>query len=82
MNTHNTGPWKYEKATGTIRHAITNHWIATMDSFDGAVNNEANGNLIACAPELFDALRDFYRTGNFDKLNEIAPILIAKAEGK
>lgn len=48
--------WKYEPSTRTIRATPSNHWIATMDSWDGAVNNEANARLIASAPELLAAL--------------------------
>lgn len=44
--------WRYEKATKTIRSIPENYWIASMDSFDGAVDHEANGTLIAGAPDL------------------------------
>ena len=49
---HTPGPWKYQRATKTIRSKKENYWIATMDSWDGAVNNEANAKLIAAAPEM------------------------------
>ena len=54
---HTPGPWSYEKATKTIRAKPSNYWIATMDSWDGAVNHEANAQLIAAAPDLLEALR-------------------------
>jgi hypothetical protein len=44
--------WRYERATKTIRSVPENHWIASMDSFDGAQDHEANAALIARAPEL------------------------------
>lgn len=34
--------WKYEEATQTIRSVPENYWIATMDSWDAAVNHAAN----------------------------------------
>lgn len=49
---HTPGPWKYESETKTIRAAVPNYWLASMNSFDGAVDNEANARLIAAAPEL------------------------------
>jgi hypothetical protein len=33
-----------------------NYWIATMDSFEGMVDNKTNARLIAAAPEMFHAL--------------------------
>ena len=53
---HTPGPWTYESSTRTIRSQPTNYWLATMDSWDGAVNNEANARLIAAAPDLLAAL--------------------------
>lgn len=50
-------PWRYEAATKTIRSVPANYWLATMDSWDGAVNHEANAKLIAAAPEMLEALR-------------------------
>lgn len=36
--------WRYEPETKTIRCMPGNHWIAGMDSFDGAVDhNGGNG---------------------------------------
>ncbi len=46
---HTHGPWKYEEGTKTIRSQKENYWLATMDSWDGAVNNKANAaRIIAC----------------------------------
>ena len=50
------GPWRYEAATKTIR-SKSNYWLATMDSWDGAVDHGANAALIAAAPDLLAALR-------------------------
>ena len=44
--------WRYEESTKTIRDVPSNHWIASMDSWDGAEDHEANAQLIASAPEL------------------------------
>jgi hypothetical protein len=54
--THTQGPWRYEASTKTIRSEPTNYWLATMDSWDGAVNHEANACLIAAAPLMQDEL--------------------------
>ena len=43
--------WRYEESTKTIRSIPENYWIATMDSWDGAVNHAANPRLIAAAPD-------------------------------
>jgi hypothetical protein len=53
---HTPGPWKYEVSTKTIR-SIRNYWLATMDSFEGAVDHEANARLIAAAPDLLEQLK-------------------------
>jgi hypothetical protein len=45
---HAATPWSYQPSTKTIR-SRSNHWIATVDSFDGAVDNEANARrIVAC----------------------------------
>ena len=79
--------WRYEKATQTIRSVPGNHWIATMDSWDGAENHEANARLIAAAPDLLEALkicqtRLFMFDGSENREYNIASNAIAKAEGK
>ena len=55
---HTPGPWKFE--SGTIRSVPANYWLASMNSFEGAVNHEANARLIAAAPELLAALELIY----------------------
>jgi hypothetical protein len=52
--------WRYEKETKTIRQVPENYWIATMGSFDGAINNAANANLIAAAPDMYEKLKWAY----------------------
>ena len=42
-------PWRYEVATKTIRAVPSNYWLATMDSWDGAVNHQANAEFIVRA---------------------------------
>jgi hypothetical protein len=54
---HTPGPWRYEPGTKTIRAVPSNYWLATMDSWDGAVDNNANARLIAAAPDLLAALQ-------------------------
>lgn len=52
---HTPGPWRYESSTKTIRAVPQNYWLASMDSWDGAISNEANAALIAAAPDLLRA---------------------------
>lgn len=54
---HTPGPWRFERGTSTIRSEPANYWLASMNSFDGAVNHEANARLIAAAPDLLEALK-------------------------
>jgi len=69
--------WKYEAATKTIRSVPSNHWIATMDSWDGAVDNEANAILIAAAPTMASRIQ-----GALDSLsqNKVFPADIENAK--
>jgi gamma-glutamyl:cysteine ligase YbdK (ATP-grasp superfamily) len=52
------GPWRFEAGTKTIRSVPANYWIATVDSWDGSVNNQADGVLMAAAPDMAAVLRD------------------------
>lgn len=61
MMTHTKGPWRYEESTKTIRAVPENHWLASMNSFEGAVNHEANAQLIAEAPTLLSELEYLVR---------------------
>ena len=56
-DTFTPGPWRYEPGTKTIRSQVENYWLATMDSWDGSVNNEANAQLIAEAPDMLALLK-------------------------
>jgi hypothetical protein len=47
--------WRYEEGTKTIREVLSDQWIATMDSWDGAQDHTANARLISAAPELLSA---------------------------
>lgn len=51
-------PWKWETGSKTIRSVPANYWLATMDSWDGQVNNDANAELIVTAVNSFDAMRE------------------------
>lgn len=80
--TYTPGPWHYEESTKTIRSIPTNYWLATMDSWDGAVNSEANARLIAAAPELLAALQRLMAYDFGDSAGAIqARAAIAKATG-
>ncbi len=46
------GPWRYEAATKTIRSVPENYWLASMNSWDGAVDHEANALVMAASAEL------------------------------
>ena len=65
------GPWRYEKGTNTIRSVPANYWLATMDSWDGMVNNAANGALIAEAPKLLNAVE--LAVATIERLHRHAP---------
>ncbi len=86
--------WRYEPETKTIRSVPENYWVASMDSFDGAVNHDANAQLIAAAPELLDALvlalpyievveseDEGYKPGAVAKLTKQIRAAITKAGG-
>jgi hypothetical protein len=49
--------WRYEEATKTIRSVPENYWIASMDSWDKAVDHKKSARLIAAAPELLRACK-------------------------
>lgn len=91
-------PWKYEAGTKTIRSVKENYWLATMDSWDGAVDNEANAELIITAVNSHDALVDAltlalpyvesaledkgYKPGVVDRMTKTIRAALALAEGK
>ncbi len=56
MTQHTPAPWRYEASTKTIRSVPGNYWLATVDSWDGAVNHEANALVLAAAAEMFETL--------------------------
>ncbi len=74
--------WKYEEETKTIRTVPSNHWIASMNSWDQAVDTPANAHLIAAAPDLLAALKEVLRLlekyGLKDYVYEILKTAIAK----
>ncbi len=71
---HTPGPWVYEAGTKTIRSKPANYWLATMNSWDGAVNNEANARLIAAAPETA-AERDKLKAVNAELLTALQAVI-------
>ena len=93
MSKFTPGPWRYEASTKTIRSEPANYWLATMDSWDGAVNHEANAALIAAAPDIYAALQDItsayeralarFGAHEWGMLTvETARAALAKADGK
>jgi hypothetical protein len=58
--------WIYCKQTKTIRDEPGNHWIASMNSWDGAPDHDANAQLIASAPELLEAAKLYLAGYNTD----------------
>lgn len=56
IRTHTPAPWRFEESTRTIRSVPANYWLATMNSWDGAVNHAANARLIAASPDMLYAL--------------------------
>jgi hypothetical protein len=81
---HTPGPWAYNEYTRTIR-GPHNHWLATMDSWDGAIDHAANARLIAAAPDLLAALQavaDYWAGGDVPEvLDTQMRAAIAKATG-
>ena len=49
---------RYEPGTKTIRSVPENYWLASMDSWDSAVDHERMAYIFAAAPELLEALDD------------------------
>lgn len=82
---HTKAPWRLEASTKTIRSVPANYWIASMDSWDGAVDHEANGRLIAAAPELLASCIELLNCINTDRdweEGKRARAAIAKARGE
>lgn len=80
-NQHTPGPWRFEESTKTIRAVPQNYWLATMDSWDGAVDHEANARLIAAAPDLLEAL-ELALVATDGNWEDRARAAIAKARGQ
>jgi hypothetical protein len=91
MNAKNTpGPWRFEASTKTIRSEPANYWLASIDSWDGAVDHQANARLIAAAPELLECLSHIRALASenakgldgYEMIAEWCDTLIAKARGE
>ena len=52
---------RYEPETKTIRSVPENYWLASLDSFEGAVDHEATARMFAAAPAMVAALREAIR---------------------
>jgi hypothetical protein len=90
---HMPGHWRYEESTKTVRSVPSNYWLATLDSWDKAVDHEANARLIAAAPDAIEVCRlvSMFYAANPQLLQvdprvrvyvEAARAAIAKAEGE
>jgi len=88
MATHTPGPWRYEASTKTIRSQPANYWLASMNSWDGAVDHDANARIIAAAPDLMAACRavldEFpaFDSKRIESVKNICRAAITKAEGR
>ena len=57
--------WKYEPETRTIRSVPSNCGGASMNSWDGAEDHQANARIIAAAPDLLSALKSMVDLAEF-----------------
>lgn len=79
---HTPRPWVYCEQTKTIRSKKENYWLATMDSWDGSVNNAANARLISAAPDLLAALEGVIAKPRCLEMWIRARAAVAKAKGE
>lgn len=72
----------YEPGTKTIRSVPENYWLATMDSWDGAVDHDATAKVFAASFEMLAALRgmiEAYWRGSEDSDDADAPSAVKAA---
>ena len=96
-NNHTPAPWVYEKGSKTIRSLPKNYWLATMDSWDGEVDNEANAlHAVKCVnmhDELLAGLNEINKlvyatigqpldTERYFKIRDLCCGLLKKGEGE
>lgn len=77
---------RYEESTKTIRSVPENYWLASMDSWDGAVDHAATALLFAAAPEILAALKEARKRiaeniGDYDGILGRIETAIRAAEG-
>ena len=85
MSHHTPGPWTVTASVCRIEVAGTGQLVAfaSMPSQDTSDVGRANARLIAAAPEMFEALKDFMARHQCNgKCHENARALLAKVEGK
>ena len=70
---------RYEAATKTIRSVPGNHWLASMDSWDGAIDHDAMALVFAAAPTLLKELSDLVRRIERDNLHTTQGVDLSKA---
>lgn len=49
---------RFEPSTKTIRSVPENYWLASMDSWDGAIDHGAMALIFAAAPDMLVALKN------------------------
>jgi hypothetical protein len=79
---------RFELGTRTIRSVPENYWLASMDSWDGAVDHDATALIFAAGPEMLVEL-EAPVSGNYGQPHGVtvpaldqARAIIAKAKGQ
>lgn len=79
---------RFEYGTRTIRSIPENYWLASMDSWDGAVNHEANALIFAASFEMLAVLENLI-SDNFGQPSGVyvpalnpARAIVARAKGE
>lgn len=82
MSKYTPGPWKKEFHTPTDECFISteSRHIATVS--DWGDEGPKNANLIACAPELLETLRDILPFVKNESAQKLIVLKLMKAEGK
>lgn len=91
MSKHTPGPWIFSPEVPTIRSQKESEFVACILG-SGTAEDDANGRLIAAAPEMLEALKaivksyeaheDGYARSVLRAHFQAASTLIAKAEGR